>query len=380
MCIPFYRVAKAQVCENSKLALLLKQSKKDSVQKIERLAALKFHKLINDYRVKSGSEALVWDDTLWLTCRNHDLWMNAKSELSHDEKAGTVNFTGKSPGERYAYTSNNKGLCSWTGENALYNWSKNGNSIDEIAKDIATTSFEQWKHSPGHNENMLAKRSKVHGVAFYLGNGGKVWGTDLFAYTSTNKIYWPENKIKNSPQILTDATELKTTPVKAPVKKYIRLDLKETKEHLVNALYTSADVKRDLAISKSKIMERAAEHHTEYMANVKMLTHEEKRNNRNFYGETEKKRMMKASKGFYFFTKFKTKAHESIAMVETDIAALNIDSIAGEINKQLNLNTEGPITSVGYGVSLKRLKNQLKIYVTRVEGVRRQNPKQMKEA
>jgi uncharacterized protein YkwD len=349
----------AQVCENSRLNSIIKQSKKDSVQRIERLAAFKFHELINQYRVKNGAVALAWDDTLWLACRNHNLWMEAGSELSHDEKPGTEYFTGKSPGERYEFASNKQGSCSWSGENALYNWNKSGRSIDEIAANIASACFNQWKNSPGHNQNMLAKQSKVHGTAFSLGKNGRVWGTDLFAYPPAYFKYGRDIKKSNEVEIVNNepaAEPVVQTPlpeIKVPSKKYVKLNLGQTKDNLVNALYSSKDDKGPV---KNNSMEKAAGRHADYMANAKQLSHQEMKSKRSFYGETERKRMMKASHGLYFFKRYK--AVESIALVETDISTFNIDSIAKKINTELNNNkkTEGKILNVRIWPEFKKGK------------------------
>ncbi len=177
----------AQICKASKIPTLLKTAKHDRKQKIERLAALKFHKLINAYRMKNRINEMKWDESLWLTCRNHDIWMSANNVLSHDEDKGTKYFTGIEPGDRYVYVTSGKGNYEWSGENALYNYDKNGKTINEVANCIAKNAFEQWKHSPGHNENMLGKRHTAHGVAFYIGKGGIVYGTDLFVSNKDNK-------------------------------------------------------------------------------------------------------------------------------------------------------------------------------------------------
>jgi uncharacterized protein YkwD len=182
----------AQISKASKLKTLLNSAKYDRKQKIERIAALKFHKLINDYRKQNNLGELKWDESLWLTCRNHDIWMNANGELAHDQKKGTEQFSGEGPGDRYRYVTSGKGKCYWSGENTLYNNQSGGHAINEIAANIAKCAFEQWKDSPPHNLNMLGPNHRAHGVAFYLGAYGRVYGTDLFVsgtddkYTKTN--------------------------------------------------------------------------------------------------------------------------------------------------------------------------------------------------
>jgi len=181
------KTAKAQVYRVSKIPVLIKAAKKDRKQKIERMAALKFHKLLNAYRMKNKLNLLMWDESLWLACVNHDIWMNANGELSHGEKSSSKYFTGVEPGDRYDYVTSGKGNYDWSGENALYNYDKEGKTVSEISSNIAKAALEQWKDSPGHNENMLGKRHTAHGVAFYLGKGGRVYGTDLFVSNKDNK-------------------------------------------------------------------------------------------------------------------------------------------------------------------------------------------------
>jgi len=175
-----YSLTKAQIYTESDVSSLLKKSEKDSIEQIERLAALEFHKLINQYRNKNNLSTLVWDETLWITTRNHSTWMLKTGKLSHQQTTKNEYFTGSNPGDRFNYAAGGSSRNSWSGENALYNYSAYGRNIEDIAKNIAKSSFNQWKKSPGHNRNMLGKNHASHGTAFKL-NGSQVWGTDLFA-------------------------------------------------------------------------------------------------------------------------------------------------------------------------------------------------------
>ena len=176
----------AQIYTERGVPLLLKKSKSDSISKIERLAALEFHKLINAYRKSNKLSALEWNETLWIATRNHNIWMSHANKLNHHQTSNTKYFTGLKPGDRYDFAAGGESNNSWSGENALYNYSIQGKSIKEIAINIAKTSFIQWQNSPGHNENMLGKRHLMHGVAFTLDNN-MVWGTDLFSSSNRSK-------------------------------------------------------------------------------------------------------------------------------------------------------------------------------------------------
>ena len=361
--------ANAQVADATKLASILQASRKDSVQKIERLAAVKFHKLINAYRISSGVDSLRWDDTLWLASRNHSYWMKANGELSHGETKATSNFTGESPGARYEYASKGKGNCSWSGENALYNYDKSGRTIDEIAEDMASNSLSQWQHSPGHNRNMLAAGSKVHGVAFVLGNDGRVWATDLFAYRYYSDAAPIARQTQKTNPVATVAVNTNSTKVlPSASNKIVKMDLAKTSNDIVSALYEKANGSN----SRNASFEKAAMNHAEYMAYTKQASHTEKKKRRHYTGETVEKRLMKASSGKYFFAKHRWNVTENIAVVEADAASMDIPSLVNEIVNKLDAEDDAANAErTGFGVVIKRVKNRLTIYVVRLTAVRK---------
>jgi hypothetical protein len=194
----------AQISTIHDFNALLAKSERDSIAKIERLAALEFHQIINDYRISKGIKPIEWNEVLWIASRNHCIWMKKAKNLSHEQKPNTALFTGHSPGERYNYAAGGESTFSWSGENALYNYSAIGSTIEEIAKEIARSSFSQWKNSPGHNKNMLGQSHGMHGAAFIIGEN-KVWGTDLFAScrecpTPKEELAFYSNKKSTSPK------------------------------------------------------------------------------------------------------------------------------------------------------------------------------------
>ena len=200
MCV-FPTIFIAQTYTVNDVAVLLKKAEQDSVAEIERMAALEFHKLINQYREENGLNTIKWNETLWIATQNHNLWMANTGELSHHQTTSNKYYTGNSPGDRLSYAQAGKTSFGWSGENALYNYSYSGKTKEEIAQNIAQKSFIQWKNSPGHNKNMLSKRHGSHGVAFKL-NGSVVWGTDLFSYIGNedeginSRYHTAENKKK----------------------------------------------------------------------------------------------------------------------------------------------------------------------------------------
>ena len=356
----------AQIFQTSQLSILIKKCYSDSVQKTERLAALKFHKLINKYRKENKIDTLAWDDTLWLASRNHNIWMGENAKLSHTQTEDTKFFTGKGPGDRYNYATANKGRSSWSGENALYNYNDNGSSVEEISESMAAAAFRQWKDSPGHDENMRAPQSHSHGTAFYLEPDGPVWATDLFSYKKFDD---------NFPWVKVDLVALekeeakadkKSTNIKSESKKKIRIkDAQQISESLLVLLEQNNPVKTN------KAMKKAAQKHADYIAYSKKLSHDEMKKKPGFYAATEKQRMFKASFGWYFFQQKKTPVSESIAQIQLTELPADISLLAIEVNTALDTEKvlKGAPVKSGYGVAFKQVKNALNIYVVRVERV-----------
>lgn len=360
----------AQIFQTSQLAAVIKKCNTDSVQKTERLAALKFHKLINKYRKENKIDTLCWDDTLWLTSRNHNIWMGENAKLSHSQTEATKYFTGKNPGDRYNYTTDNKGGSSWSGENALYNYNDAGSSVEEISETMANAAFKQWKDSPGHDENMRAPQSHSHGVAFYLEPDGPVWATDLFSYKKFDDNF-PWVKVDQaSLEKEASAADTKSIKTKTESVKKIRIrDAQQLNANLLSILETNNKVKT------SKSIKKAAQSHADYIACSKKLTHNEKKNQPGFYAATEKQRLFKASFGWYFFQQRTTPVSESIALIElTDIPAdltAFASTVINKLDEERQLN--GTPVSTAYGVSFKQLKSKLNIYVVRLERVKPEN-------
>lgn len=367
--VVFSQNSTTKICNVFSINDLLNSSKNDSIQKIERLAALKFHILINNYRLKNGLDTIGWDEGLWLTCRNHNLWMASNSDLTHKQLKNTKFFIGEEPNNRYDYTTLNKGNCRWSGENALYNFNSDGRNIVEITDNISTKSFEQWKNSPGHNRNMLGESHKVHGVAFLLKSYSKeyypttiVWGTDLFSFNQDGQFNHSLSPVNPSNLTLFKSNILRKSNVK--------LDLRQLESELLQKLYSSYCDKIPGLIEINKAMEKASLNHSVYMSTVKQLTHNEVKTKRNFYGQNAKQRMIKATYGLFYLSKNKSKLIESIAVIESDIKTLDIEKLVDEIQTKLDLDkkTSSNNSKMGYGIILKQNKNSLNIYATRILG------------
>lgn len=154
----------------------------DSIIQTEILASYFFYQKINEYRKKNNVAELSWSNKLWMAARNHCVYM-AFSKYDHIESKGLMYFTGTTPSKRIGYVDAKWQNKYMTGENMLMNYSAYfRRSLINNAKNIAEASFEQWKASPEHNENMLSKDYTTEGTAFYIvDNDSKVFATTNFS-------------------------------------------------------------------------------------------------------------------------------------------------------------------------------------------------------
>ncbi|MCU0432649.1 MAG: CAP domain-containing protein [Bacteroidia bacterium] len=340
-----------EVTDQLRIRGVLKQSVTDSVMKTERLAALRFHRLINEYRRENKLDTLAFNDTLWLAARNHNIWMMANDYMGHTEEKETPSFTGEDPGDRYEFVVNGNGNCLWTGENCLYNFAS-GSTVESAAENIATASFSQWKSSPGHNANMLRDRHWQHGVAFSIGKDGRCWGTDLF----TNKPYYAAQ-----PANTASATDT-GNPQEEKRKKFVQ---PQALAGLKDELYKGSGESL-----LSEHLQEAAQQHADYLVvNRKDFSHTQKEGKRNYVAETPEARFKKAGgmKAKKLLKKYSLK--ESIASASYHVDDFEASQAAAELIMLLNSEQKGSGTGnfVGFGVTLKRSKNVVTVYVVRVE-------------
>ena len=146
------------------------------------------------------------------------------------------------------------------------------------------------------------------------------------------------------------------------------MDIVKAEQEILSKLYEEYSLQSNISTKKSKALERASKEHSKYMSSCKVITHNEISSKKCFYGENEEKRLMKASNGLYVFKKKKTKLTENIALIESNANILDIDKLVNEIQNKLNevsKNEQGNC-KFGYGISIKRKNNNLKIYVTRL--------------
>lgn len=335
-------VTNAQLYTYQDVNKLLKKAEQDSIAQIERMAALEFHKLINQYRKENGLNTIEWNETLWIATQNHNLWMAKSGNLSHHQTTTNKYYSGTSPGDRLRYAQAGNTNFGWSGENALYNYSINGKSIEEIAKNIAKKSFVQWKNSKGHNENMLSKRHGSHGVAFKI-NGSVVWGTDLFSSyggeESNNETFF--------------AKQHSATPKKSKrfsTAKNRRL----VNDEVINTLSDELNLKQRNWNSKKGKARRLAYR----IANKKYKTYQE---DGIIYTETQES--VKKS----FLGLFNKTIHTYSAIIEKDINDFDSESISQQFASLLK--EKQPFTTkskIDVAVVLKKRKNLVRVTLVSV--------------
>lgn len=237
---------------------LMELAQKDSVAEIERLAALKFHVLINDYRKSKGLDTLLWNEVMWISSRNHCVWMTENDQLSHAERTNTKYFTGPDPSKRYQSASLGRTEGSYTAENILYHYSSNGRQKNRIAREIAETSFSNWKNSPGHNASMLSPKSTMHGVAFLVELDGKVWGADLFGQCK-DCIFGPP---KPKP-VLAEKYQLLKSSSKEVDKEELQALVTELQKVIEDSLYKEQNKNSKNAQTRKMKLEKIARNYME---------------------------------------------------------------------------------------------------------------------
>ncbi len=121
-----------------------------------------FLKLINDYRTANGAPALKVSISLTNASRWKSNDMGSKNYFAHND------LDGRDPFQRmvaFGYNYN-----TWLGENIAAGYSD------------ASSTFTQWKNSPGHDRNMLDPNFKVIGIGRAVYPGTRYinyWTTDF---------------------------------------------------------------------------------------------------------------------------------------------------------------------------------------------------------
>lgn len=127
------------------------------------------YRLVNNHRKNNGLKAL-------------DILPNAQELSNIKSKDMAVNnyFDHRDPNGKYNWEKNTQ-FGPMNGENIVMKSlnTRKQFSDDEI-KQVANDLFEMWKHSPGHNRNMLNNSFTGFGFGAYVTKDGRIYGTQTF--------------------------------------------------------------------------------------------------------------------------------------------------------------------------------------------------------
>ena len=126
-----------------------------------------FYKLINAHRASHGKQPLTPESGL-------ERWAYLKSKHMADYNYFDHYYNGQLIHQMYP---NEGGSARFSAENIYY-----ARGYTPTAKEFAQQSFNGWKNSEGHNENMLEGSYNHVGVAVYQSNDGKIYATTDFGW------------------------------------------------------------------------------------------------------------------------------------------------------------------------------------------------------
>lgn len=340
------KISIAQVCTISELNYLFEQAETNNKLKIERIAAIEFHKLLNQYLESNGLNALMFNETLWIASRNHCEYMRERKVLTHTEARGDKKskvFTGQDPGDRYNFASGENAEYGWSDENALYNFSGKGDDFEQIALDIAKQSLEQWKNSPGHNANMLGNHT-FEETAFII-TYGRVWGTSLFARGERKErieepIY--VNKSNNKPI----------------ASKSLKFNAFKTQTSILETLLTKLTTQLNFKVKQHNKLSDEARFVARNLLNKKFTKESD---NPIVYTQKE----TTTSGGFLgFFTK---EISTYTLVIEKELNSFNEDDISDTLAEMVQANQSiNTKSNLGLGVAIKKSKKTIRVSLVSV--------------
>jgi uncharacterized protein YkwD len=198
---PFLIAACASAAAVLTIALAAGTSEETSANAILDSEEQAFVQLINDYRAQNGQGPLLVDPSITAASRWMSYDMGEYNYFSHTDHLG------QSPWTRMC----NFGYC--------YNTYKGEN----IAAGFTTASsvFNAWKNSSGHNANMLSSNYKVMGIARAYTSGstyGWYWTNDFGGYIPPSTSATPTPALTGTATSAPPPAPTNTpTPVPAPV-------------------------------------------------------------------------------------------------------------------------------------------------------------------
>jgi uncharacterized protein YkwD len=112
------------------------------------------HRLVNLHRTGMGLEALDWNETIAVECKQHSQEMANAHTINHDGFNERINKIGETIS------------WSWAGENVAYNYS-------------AQAAVTAWLNSPGHKSN-IESNSNLTGVGVAFDEDSVMYFTQIF--------------------------------------------------------------------------------------------------------------------------------------------------------------------------------------------------------
>jgi len=333
---------------------LLQESYYNEKLMLERLTAFFFHNLINEYRLKGDGNWLFWDENLWLAARNQNVYLFELNYISHNQDKGNNYFTGVSPSDRIDYVS--KTDYNARGENIHYSSSSYSrqNDIVERAKGIAKDSFESWKHSPGHNRNMLEHKYNSHGTSFLI-NDNKVLATSVFQGSNSIQveeiaITWDDEIAKgNVPLFIVKDQEVYSS---IPEK-----DLNKKVLEIIKKKFVST-----ICINDNNL-NQAAKRHVDYLIANNTLSSIQNKGNKKFYARTPKKRYVKAAGNFKWLTCMFTKVYDKSIILQYPLKDfIDSEQVFADIDKKMQRFLPNTSIIEKWGVDVNFYKEQNDYY------------------
>lgn len=367
-CLAFGFPVSGQVYSYEQIDKATTRNASDTILAIEFKAAEYFHVFINDYRKSKGKNALEWSNVFWLTSRNHNMWMAENGRLNHSQNKKSTHFSGKSPGERLQFVINT--ACSWSGENCLYNYAYNSEKpIAEAAHQIALNTFNQWKNSSGHNENMLDNHS-LQGTSFVIDKSGTVWGTSLFGFCNVKSTIKENNVFRFN----VGGSAPDYVPPKAPAKTQLPDEESPVNENQTQK-YSGSKTTKALTmylhmniygkgVKKRNYFNKAAFKHSVYMYSTQEETLIQEKKNKYFYGSSTRQRLLKASIGRSIFLTKKQGTQEYTFYQEYDSYNFVTAMAEEDIGFWLNTLSLSDYKLGGFGVKVGKRKNLIKVAVS----------------
>lgn len=142
-----------------------------SAQDWKRLASQSVEEMINDYREAHGLHPLTVHPVFTEQAEAWSEVMARDYDESGDLDAAFRHSDGKEWGR--------------SGENIIFDYnSGRGDNVDEWTRQtwesVPYMFFDRWRHSPGHNRNMLAPQMQRMGVGIATDSKGGIFGTTMF--------------------------------------------------------------------------------------------------------------------------------------------------------------------------------------------------------